>query len=329
MTIEHWEQLKSVLQAAWELDPAERRAFLNGMCGEDAVLRSDVDALLAADQSADEFLAAPAVDLDADPAIEESGGDRSGTNVGPYRIVREVGHGGMGTVYLAERADGQYQKQVAIKLVNTGTGDRDFLRRFLRERQVLAGLDHPNVVRLLDGGTTKYGLPYLVLEYVEGVRIDKWCEIRKLPSRDCVRLFRSVCAAVEYAHQKGVIHLDIKPGNILVTADGVAKLLDFGAARVRVLERLAETTQTAAGPRPMTPEYASPEQARGEAAGTASDIYALGVVLFKVLTGHLYSPDGPGLGGALDGELKAILLKATSSGPGAASLSAAKLSEDL
>ena len=178
-------------------------------------------------------------------------------------------------------------KQVAIKLVNPPHGDRHFLRRFLRERQVLAGLEHPNVVRLLDGGATENGLPYLVLEHVEGMRIDTWCETRKLAVRDCVRLFRNVCAAVEYAHRKEVIHLDIKPGNILVTADGVPKLLDFGVARVLNPERSAEITETSPGPRPMTPEYASPEQARGEPVGPATDIYALGLVLYRLLTGHL------------------------------------------
>ena len=314
MTVDRWEHLKSVLQAAWELDAAERPAFLDGICGEDARLRADVEALLAADEKGGTFL-----------ATEDGSDGWPGREIGPYRIVREIGHGGMGLVYLAERADGQYQKQVAIKLVNPGTGD-SFLRRFLRERQVLAGLDHPNVVRLLDGGAES-GMPYIVLEYVDGVRIDTWCQAHRLAVRDCLRLFRSVCGAVEYAHGKGVIHLDIKPGNILVTAEGVPKLLDFGIARVLGGERLAETTGTAAGPRPMTPEYASPEQARGETVGPATDIYALGMVLCKLLTGRLPGPSAAGL--ELEGDLGSILRKALSPEPGARYASAAGLSEDL
>jgi serine/threonine protein kinase len=210
--------------------------------------------LLNSDQNIGEFLESPPIHIPRAPEAEDCDDYWAGRHLGPYQIVREIGRGGMGTVYLAERADGQYQKRVAIKLLNPQFGDRHFLRRFLRERQVLAGLEHPNLVRLLDGGATEDGLPYLVLEHVEGVRIDAWCETRKPPVRDFLRLFRNVCAAVEYAHRQGVIHLDIKPGNILVTADGVPKLLDFGVARVLNPERLAETTETSPGP--MTQAYA-------------------------------------------------------------------------
>src|SRR6185369_4337176 len=204
MTGQRWQQLKDVLQAAWAMDAGDRAAFLDQIHAQDPKLHTDVEALLVSDQNIGEFLAAPAIHLPWDLETDDSGDDWLGQRVGSYRILREIGHGGMGTVYLAERADGQYQKQVAIKLVNSPHGDRHFLRRFLRERQVLAGLEHPNVVRLLDGGATENGLPYLVLEHVEGVRIDTWCETRKIAVRDCVRLFRNVCAAVEYAHRNEV-----------------------------------------------------------------------------------------------------------------------------
>ena len=174
---------------------------------------------------------------------------------------------------------------VAIKLVKLRFGAEDVLRRFRQERQVLADLDHSNIAKLLDGGETEDGLPYLIMEHVQGERIDVWCEGRKLPVRDRLKLFRSVCAAVEYAHDKQVIHRDIKPSNILTTADGTPKLLDFGIAKVLKPKLAGETVETL-GPGPMTPEYASPEQVRGERIGPASDIYSLGVVLYRLLTGQ-------------------------------------------
>jgi serine/threonine protein kinase/TolB-like protein len=328
MTEERWQHLKDLLQAAWAMDADERPAFLDRICGQDAKLRSNVEALLASDQNIGEFLALPAIHSDWDLGAEDFSDYWQGRHVGPYQILREIGHGGMGTVYLAERADGQYQKQVAIKLVNPQFGDRHFLRRFLRERQVLAGLEHPNVVRLLDGGATEDGLPYLVLEHVEGVRIDIWCESHKLPVRDCIRLFRNVCAAVEYAHRKDVVHLDIKPGNILVTADGVPKLLDFGVARALNPERFAENTETSPGQLPMTPEYASPEQARGGPMGPATDIYALGLVLHRLLTGHLPHTTGPPER-ELNADLHSIVLKALHQEPRGRYVSATELSDDL
>ena len=173
----------------------------------------------------------------------------------------------MGIVYLAERADGEYRKRVAIKVANTYMAGEETLRRFRTERQVAAALDHPNIVRLLDGGTTGEGLPYLILEYVEGVRIDHWCDDHKLAVRERLRLFRQVCAAVQYAHDQEVIHRDIKPGNILVTADGTPKLLDFGVAKVLNPE-LSDAAEPTVGPAPMTPEYASPEQRRWRARRT-------------------------------------------------------------
>ena len=208
-------------------------------------------------------------------------------DIGPYRIIRRIGQGGMGAVYLAARADDQYQKQVAIKLVRTGMGSDFVVRRFRNERQILASLDHPNIARLLDGGTTADGWPYFVMDYIEGKPINQYCDDQKLSTAERLKLFQKVCSAVHYAHQNLVIHRDIKPGNILVTSDGTPKLLDFGIAKLLNPvggDQMAEQTATAAGM--MTPVYASPEQIRGQSVTTASDVYSLGVLLYQLLTGH-------------------------------------------
>ena len=308
MTPQRWQRVSEILQETWEHDANNRVAFLDRACGNDLELRSQVESLLASDENIGEFLASPAMEVAGVQAAAATAGEihkapaidagpEQGPHIAPYRILREIGHGGMGTVYLAERADGQYRKRVAIKVVNSHVVSQvvsqvvsdDTLRRFRNERQVEAALDHPNIAQLLDGGTTGDGLPYLVLEYVEGVRIDTWCEGRKMPVRDRLNLFRQVCAAVQYAHDRGVIHRDIKPGNILVTADGTPKLLDFGIAKVLNPE-LSREMETTLGLGPITPEYSSPEQLRGEPAGPASDIYALGVVLYQLLTGQFPYP---------------------------------------
>ena len=193
----------------------------------------------------------------------------------------------MGAVYLARRADRQYEKQVAIKLIKRGMDTEAMLRRFRNERQILAGFDHPNIARLLDGDTTEDGLPYFVMEYVEGVPIDEYCDREALDVTARLQLFRQVCAAVSYAHRRAVIHRDLKPSNILVGADGVPKLLDFGIARLLQAGDASESPATMLEQRVMTPEYASPEQLRGEPVTTASDVYSLGVVLYRLLTGQL------------------------------------------
>jgi eukaryotic-like serine/threonine-protein kinase len=358
MTAEEWQRVKEVFEEALGRDAGSRAAFLDQACGGNIELRARVETLLAADESGDEFLAVPAIDLAGDVDAEEGSEALTGQRLGAYQILRELGHGGMGTVYLAERADGQFRKQVAIKLVRTHLGAAQVLRRFRTERQVLADLEHPNIARLLDGGATAEGLPYLVMEHVQGERIDAWSERHKLSVRDRLRLFRKVCDAVQYAHEKQVVHRDLKPGNILVTEDGTPKLLDFGIAKVLNPEVPAETGETLTGRGAMTPEYASPEQMRGERAGPASDIYALGVMLYQLLTGRLpytlhgcdaaqmakivseQEPVKPSAavshtGSAarqrreLSGDLDSIVLKALRKEPGARYASVPELSADL
>jgi non-specific serine/threonine protein kinase/serine/threonine-protein kinase len=208
-------------------------------------------------------------------------------DIGPYRIIERIGQGGMGDVYLAERSDDQFRKKVAIKLIRLGMDSEFVLKRFRNERQILASLEHPNIARLLDGGTASDGRPYFVMEYIEGERIDDYCDEQKLTTLQRLELFQKVCSAVHYAHQNLVIHRDIKPGNILVTEDGVPKLLDFGIAKLLNPQLAAQTIEaTAAAVWLMTPDYASPEQAKGEPITTATDVYSLGVVLYELLTGH-------------------------------------------
>jgi non-specific serine/threonine protein kinase/serine/threonine-protein kinase len=261
----------------------EREAFLQRSCAEDPELRADVERLLAAHARAGDFISTPAIAA----AGEWAEGDKSwvGRLVGPYRVVRELGRGGMGAVYLAERADGQYEQRVALKVIKRGMDTEHVLARFRAERQILALLDHPNIARLLDGGSTDEGVPFFAMEYIEGEPIDAWANRRALSVDERLQLFLQVCSAVSYAHQRLVVHRDIKPLNILVTAEGVPKLLDFGIAKV-LHEDADEVTSTVTGMRLLTPEYASPEQVEGQHATTVSDVYALGVVLYELLTGR-------------------------------------------
>jgi eukaryotic-like serine/threonine-protein kinase len=205
----------------------------------------------------------------------------------PYRIVREIGRGGMGTVYLATRDDAAFQKRVAVKVLKRGLDTDAIVRRFRNERQILASLQHPSIASVIDGGTTRDGLPFFVMDYIEGQPIDVYCEVHHLDTRARIELFRHVCAAVHYAHQNLIVHRDLKPANVLVTTDGTVKLLDFGIAKLLNPELAGHTLlPTAMGPQMMTPEYASPEQVRGEAVTTASDVYSLGVLLYELLTGR-------------------------------------------
>lgn len=218
--------------------------------------------------------------------LDAAAATKIGTRIGAYKVVREIGHGGMGTVYLAERDDEQYHQQVAIKLINPGLGGEIIRRRFRNEMQILADLNHPNIARLFDGGETAGGVPYLVMEYVDGTPINVYCDEHNLSTEQRLKLFCTVCDAVQYAHQHLVIHRDIKPGNILVTGEGLPKLVDFGIAKL--LAHGTSTADAGATAMPfMTPEYASPEQVRGASVTTATDVYSLGVVLYELLSGRL------------------------------------------
>ena len=279
MASERWLQVKHIFADVLEQEPDSRAAFLAEACAGDPILRHEVESLLLADEQAGgEFLQQP-----PGQAPEESPLIRR--RIGPYELVREIGQGGMGAVFLALRADDEYRKQVAIKLVRPGMDTEAIVNRFRYERQILASLDHPSIARLLDGGTSETGLPYFVMEYVDGQPLNEYCAAQKLTIAERLRLFQKVCSAVQYAHQNLVVHRDLKPGNILVTREGVPKLLDFGIAKVLHQSSASQlSTMTASGVRPMTPDYASPEQVRGEQITTATDIYSLGVVLYELLT---------------------------------------------
>jgi serine/threonine-protein kinase len=271
-------EIEQLFFAALEHDPASRGAFLDRACASPE-LRRELESLLAADAQATGFLEPPA------------GPQR---RIGPYRLVRVLGEGGTSTVYLAVRADEQYRQRVAIKLVRPEMDSRPILQRFCQERQILASLNHPNIARLLDGGSTVCGHPYFVMEYVAGEPLDVYCRERKLPLETRVELFRTVCQAVHYAHQNLIVHRDLKPSNILVDGEGVPKLLDFGIAKLLNPELAGIAVEpTAAACRLMTPCYASPEQVQGRPVSTASDVYSLGVLLYKLLTGSPpYQLDG-------------------------------------
>jgi serine/threonine protein kinase/tetratricopeptide (TPR) repeat protein len=291
MTPERWKQIKEIFNAALDHPVDEREAFLDQTCGGDLSLRQQVERLINSHEQAGDFIedraAASQDSLPTDEAATVQFDSMIGRQVGAYKLVREIGRGGMGAVYLAVRADREFRQRAAIKLVKRGM-DTDFvIRRFRNERQILAALNHPNIARLLDGGTTTDGLPYFVMEYIEGMPIHRYCDTHRLTVAERLRLFRQVCAAVAYAHEQQVIHRDIKPGNILVTGDGTPKLLDFGIAKILDPDLAADTLDpTVTAMRLMTPDYASPEQARGEQVTDATDQYSLGVLLYELLTGQ-------------------------------------------
>ncbi|MGA8149524.1 MAG: protein kinase [Terriglobales bacterium] len=279
---EKWDEVKELFALALERDPEERSSFLRQACAGDDSLRTEIESLLSSYDGAATFLEnCPAAEL-----LSAQSSAIAGTRIGAYRIIRECGQGGMAVVYLAERADDQYRKLVAIKMLKPGTKKDEILRRFRNERQALAALEHPSIVRLLDGGSTADGLPYLIMDYVEGVRVDEYCDTHRLSITERLRLFREVCMAVQYAHETLVIHRDLKPSNILITREGVVRLLDFGIAKVLNPQWSPDATLTRTDWRPMTPEYASPEQVRGGPITKATDIYSLGVLLYELLTGH-------------------------------------------
>src|SRR5215831_16774087 len=231
MNRERWQQVKQLLEEAIAFDDTERPAFLERACQGDAELRHEVESLLSShNQAGTGFLKEPVVRLSGQ--TEAASAPAHERRVGAYQVAEEIGHGGMGEVYRAVRADGQYTKEVAVKMVRGGFESGAMAERFRNERQILASLEHPNIARLLDGGTTEDGVPYLVMELVHGLPIDRYCDSHCLAVSERLQLFRQVCEAVQYAHQRLVIHRDIKPGNILVTDEGVPKLLDFGVAKL-------------------------------------------------------------------------------------------------
>ena len=265
----------------------ERATFLERACAADRQLYAQVRELLKADYTSENFLEKPAI-TPLSKVLAEAAADLSDampTHLGPYAVHKLLGSGGMGAVYLAYRADRSYDKQVAIKVIHRGMETDRILQRFRRERQIIASLDHPNIARLLDGGATDDGRPYIVMEYVDGMPINEWCDQNRLSINKRLRIFLQVCDAVQYAHQNLIIHRDIKPGNILVRPDNTAKLLDFGIAKLMNPD-IAPTEKTATSMRLMTPQYASPEQLKGETVTTASDVYLLGIVFYELLTGH-------------------------------------------
>ena len=296
MTPERWAQIRQIFEGALERPDVDRSAYLRVVCARDDELRREVESLLNSHDSAGDFLDKPAANMSGVTHTLISSGVElpeypPGYRVGPYELQKCIGRGGMGSVWLATRFDNEFKKKVAIKLVKRGMDTQEILRRFRLERQVLAGLSHPNIAALIDGGSTPDGLPYLVMEYVEGVRIDRYCETHKSTITERLQLFRDVCSAVQYAHGNLVVHRDLKAGNILVTADGTPKLLDFGIAKlIRTEHSTLAAAETRPELRPMTLDYASPEQVRGEAITTSTDVYSLGVLLYKLLTGK--SPYG-------------------------------------
>jgi non-specific serine/threonine protein kinase/serine/threonine-protein kinase len=361
MTIDRAATAHGIFEAALELPQEQRAAFLDEACHGDTALRQEVASLLA-------FLDDARTNDLFPPLIRNAGAPLTlGERIGPYRVIRELGAGGMGVVFLAERED--VGKQVALKLLREGgmaSGER--VRRFLLERRVLARLEHPNIARLLDAGATESRTPYLVMEYVEGIPIDRYCDEHRLPLARRLELFRTVCQAVHHAHQSLVVHRDLKPSNILVTTDGQVKLLDFGIAKLLADHASLPLAEARTGLLMLTPEYASPEQVRGQSVTTASDVYSLGVVLYQLLTGSrpyqlasrtpaevehvvcettpprpsdiITGANGSDVGAArgtsidrlrrvLRGDLDTIVLKALSKEPGRRYLSASQLSDDL
>ena len=317
-----WKQVEDLFFAAADLPENERTAFLDRTCAGDPELRRETESLLATESATEthaHLSIAKVIESAATALFDRT--SMEGARFGAYQIIREIGRGGMGTVYLAARADDEFNKQVAIKLVKRGIDTDAVLKRFRQERQILAVLDHPNIARLLDGGTSPDGLPYFVLEYVEGKPIHTWCAERKLSVAERCALFRKVCEPISFAHRNLVVHRDIKPGNILVTPEGEPKLLDFGIAKL-LSDQRADSEHTLGFTydpvRALTPAYASPEQIRGEPVNTATDVFSLGVVLSEILHGE-----------KLDRDLDNIIMMATRPEPERRYPSVDQLSDDI
>jgi serine/threonine-protein kinase len=348
---DRWQRLESILDAALDRDPSEWRAVLDETCGSDPELRGEVERLLGHLVSARGFLESPPAASAAALIAEARASARNdeGRRVGAYRLLRQIGRGGMARIFLAERADGEFEHQAAIKLLRPGFDSAIDQDRFRAERQILAALNHAHIARLLDGGVTDDGLPYLVLEHVAGQPIDRFCEEHELTVRQRLELFLTVVDATQFAHRNLVVHRDLKPSNIFVTAEGEVKLLDFGLAKLLepgLSREFRSTSQT--GHRWMTPDYAAPEQIRGESVTTLTDVYQLGAVLYELLTGavpfaghkkslheleHSVLHDEPALPSSresqLHGDLDAIVMKALRKEPDERYASAQELGDDI
>jgi serine/threonine protein kinase/Flp pilus assembly protein TadD len=290
VTEEKWKQIRQIVNAAIDIPLAERPGYLDEACFGSPEIREEVDSLLAMEEPAKHFIETPVVAREEEEQDLPSFGEEECKRIGQYEIIHEIGRGGMARVYEALRDD-EFRMRVAIKVVQPRFLNREEVDwRFRHERRILASLDHPNIAKILDGGTTEEGLLYFVMEFVEGEQLDEYCDSRNLNTAERVRIFRKVCSAVEYAHRKLVVHRDLKPSNIMVTTDGEPKLLDFGIAKLLEPEigSLGETTApvTVPGLQPMTPGFASPEQFKGETITVATDVYSLGVVFYELLTGH-------------------------------------------
>ncbi|MGI8436911.1 MAG: protein kinase domain-containing protein [Chthoniobacterales bacterium] len=347
---EKTQRVAEIVESALELGGVGRAQFLDDVCANDMELRVEAESLLKFQEKAHDFIETPACESAAPSVVDAMAELRTGQSLGDYKILSLLGEGGMGEVYLAE--DTARGRNVAIKLIKSGLGTASLIRHFRNEERILAGLNHTNIARLYGGGVTADGLPYFVMEYVEGLRIDDFCRDKKLSLKERLDLFRKVCAALAYAHQHLVIHRDIKPANIRVTPEGEPKLLDFGIAKLLDPATSAISEQTITLQSVMTPDYASPEQVRGETMTTASDVYSLGVVLYELLTGakpyQLKSrkqqdisraiteqePPRPGVAGfndrkSLKGDLDTIILQAMRKDPNRRYVSVAQFSEDI
>ena len=283
-----WPRVKALFAQSLDLPEAERERWIIEQCGDDAGTLAELLSLLAArsDPRGDFLSEGVRVMAPVFTRQIDAGGPVAGARIGPYRLLREIGAGGMGRVFLAERADGQFNRQVALKLIRSEFSNPELLRRFLRERETLARLAHPNIATLHDGGVTDADAPYFTMEFVEGEPIDRWCDERKLAIRARIALVAKICDAVQYAHRNLVVHRDIKPSNILVTTGGEPKLLDFGIAKPLAADTAGDQS-TGAKAQPMTREYAAPEQVLGEPITIATDIYALGVLIYRLLCGRM------------------------------------------
>lgn len=285
MTPEKLSRIREIYEQALSISGPVRDEYLSAECHDDEETRQEVERLLQARPKIPAWLDQP-VAGPARPFVAPEFPKMEGRRLSGYTLTRELGRGGMGSVYLAERSDGAFRKQAAIKLVFPSGNTARVVSRFLQEREILASLDHPNIAKLLDGGVTEEGWPYFVMEFVDGQPIHRWCDQHKLNISQRIELFQGVIAAVRYAHQRLVVHRDLKPGNILVTNDGTVKLLDFGIAKVLSEKETGDAPETLTLARMMTPEYASPEQANGAPITTLSDVYSLGVILYELSTGH-------------------------------------------